>query len=149
MNRFVKDADLDVLYYRRITNAKVQNKRIQSITLEDSQKPDKKTLIQVKAKQFIDCSYEGDLMAKAGVSYFVGREGNEEYDETLNGVQMSFWHQFPDGVDSYLKEGDPNSGLCWGIQPNTLKEKGSGDKLVRSEERRVGKECRSRWSPYH
>ena len=61
MNRFVKDADLDVLYYRRITNAKVQNKRIQSITLEDSQKPDKKTLIQVKAKQFIDCSYEGDL----------------------------------------------------------------------------------------
>ena len=48
-------------------------------------KPEKKTLIQVKAKQFIDCSYEGDLMAKAGVSYFVGRE-----DETLNGVQMSF-----------------------------------------------------------
>ena len=132
MNRFVKDADLDVLYYRRITNAKVQNKRIQSITLEDSQKPDKKTLIQVKAKQFIDCSYEGDLMAKAGVSYFVGREGNEEYDETLNGVQMSFWHQFPDGVDPYLKEGDPNSGLCWGIQPNTLKEKGSGDKLVQA-----------------
>ena len=78
MNRFVKDADLDVLYYRRITNAKVQNKRIQSITLEDSQQPDKKTLIRVKAKQFIDCSYEGDLMAKAGVSYFVGREGNEE-----------------------------------------------------------------------
>lgn len=71
-------------------------------------------------------------MAKAGVSYFVGREGNEEYDETLNGVQMSFWHQFPDGVDPYLKEGDPNSGLCWGIQPNTLKERGSGDKLVQA-----------------
>ena len=78
MNRFVKDADLDVLYYRRITDAQVQNKRIKSITLEDSQQPDKKTLIRVKAKQFIDCSYEGDLMAKAGVSYFVGREGNEE-----------------------------------------------------------------------
>ena len=132
MNRFVKDADLDVLYYRRITDAQVQNKRIKSITLEDSQQPDKKTLIRVKAKQFIDCSYEGDLMAKAGVSYFVGREGNEEHDETLNGVQMSFWHQFPDEVDPYLKEGDPNSGLCWGIQPNTLKERGSGDKLVQA-----------------
>ena len=129
MNRFVKDADLDVLYYRRITDAQVQNKKIEYITLEDSQKPDEKTLIQVKAKQFIDCSYEGDLMAKAGVSYFVGREGNEEQDETL---QMSFWHQFPDGVDPYLKEGDPNSGLCWGIQPNTLKERGSGDKLVQA-----------------
>ena len=23
------------------------------------------------------------------------------------------------------------------------------DKFLRSEERRVGKECRSRWSPYH
>ena len=132
MNRFVKDADLDVLYYRRITDAQVQNKRIKSITLEDSRQPDKKTLIRVKAKQFIDCSYEGDLMAKAGVSYFVGREGNEEHDETLNGVQMSLWHQFPDEVDPYLKEGEPNSGLCWGIQPNTLKERGSGDKLVQA-----------------
>lgn len=132
MNRFVKDADLEVLYYRRITGAQVQNKRIESITLEDSRVPDEETLLRVKAKQFIDCSYEGDLMAKAGVSYFVGREGNEEQDETLNGVQMSVWHQFPDGVDPYVKEGDPSSGLCWGIQPNTLKERGSGDKLVQA-----------------
>lgn len=71
-------------------------------------------------------------MAKAGVSYFVGREGNENQDETLNGVQMSVYHQFPDGIDPYLKEGDPTSGLCWGIQPNTLKERGSGDKLVQA-----------------
>ena len=49
---------LDVLYYRRITDAQVQNKRIESITLEDSRQPDEETLIQVKAKQFIDCSYE-------------------------------------------------------------------------------------------
>ena len=132
MNRFIEDAELDVLYYRRITDAQVQNKRIKNITLEDSKQPDKKTLIQVKAKQFIDCSYEGDLMAKAGVSYFVGREGNENQDETLNGVQMSVYHQFPDGIDPYLKEGDPTSGLCWGIQPNTLKERGSGDKLVQA-----------------
>ena len=132
MMRFVKDADLDVLYYRRITGASVQNKRIEAITLEGSQQPDEKTRIKIRAKQFIDCSYEGDLMAKAGVSYFTGREGNDEYDETLNGVQMSVWHQFPDGVDPYLKEGDPNSGLCWGIQPNTLQERGSGDKLIQA-----------------
>lgn len=132
MNRFVKDADLDVLYYRRITDASVRNKRIETITLEDSRQPDEKTLVKVRAKQFIDCSYEGDLMAKAGVSYFVGREDNEEYDETLNGVQMSYWHQFPDGVDPYLIEGDSTSGFCWGIQPNTLKERGSGDKLVQA-----------------
>lgn len=132
MNRFVEDADLDVLYYRRITDASVRNKRIETITLEDSRQPDEKRLVKVRAKQFIDCTYEGDLMAKAGVSYFVGREDNEEYDETLNGVQMSYWHQFPDGVDPYLIEGDSTSGFCWGIQPNTLKERGSGDKLVQA-----------------
>ena len=45
---------------------------------------------------FIDATYEGDLMAKAGVSYSVGREANAQYGETLNGVQASTrsQHQF-------------------------------------------------------
>jgi hypothetical protein len=38
-------------------------------------------------KMFIDATYEGDLMAKAGVKYMVGREANERFDETLNGSQ--------------------------------------------------------------
>ncbi len=41
----------------------------------------------VRGKMFIDATYEGDLMAKAGVSYHVGREANSVYGETLNGVQ--------------------------------------------------------------
>ena len=32
---------------------------------------------------------------------------------------------------------------------NVSEEYGVAQKLIRSEERRVGKECRSRWSPYH
>lgn len=132
MNRFVDDADLDVVYYRRIIQADVQNKRITSITLEDSKAPNEKPHLQIKAKQFIDCTYEGDLMARAGVSYFTGRESNETYDETLNGVQMSVWHQFPDGVDPYRIEGDPTSGYCWGINDNTLQSKGSGDNLIQA-----------------
>lgn len=132
MNRFVLDGHLDVIYFRRIIDAIVENKQIKSITLEDSQEPDTKPLLKIKAKQFIDCTYEGDLMAKAGVSYFVGRESNEEYDETLNGVQMSFYHQFPDGIDPYLIEGDSTSGYCWGINNNVLAEKGSGDKLIQA-----------------
>src|SRR4051812_34848751 len=39
-----------------------------------------------RAKMFVDCTYEGDLMAAAGVSYHVGREANSVYNETLNGV---------------------------------------------------------------
>jgi hypothetical protein len=38
-----------------------------------------------RAQMFIDCTYEGDLMAKAGVPYMVGREANERFGETLNG----------------------------------------------------------------
>jgi flavin-dependent dehydrogenase len=61
----------------------------------------------VQARVFIDCSYEGDLMAKAGVSYTVGREANSQYNETYNGVQMMDKHQFPDGVDPYKIPGNP------------------------------------------
>ena len=132
MNRFVEDGKLNVVYYRRIVDASVNNKKIDYILLEDAQQPKDKPLLKIKAKQFIDCTYEGDLMGKAGVSYFLGRESNDEFDETLNGVQMSYWHQFPDGIDPYKVEGDPNSGLCWGISDNTLKETGSGDKLMQA-----------------
>ncbi len=76
-------------------------------------------------KVFIDASYEGDLMAAAGVSYTVGRESLKEYGETLNGVQANkisltlretisrnaLHHNFIDGVDPYIVKGDPSSGL--------------------------------------
>lgn len=132
INRFVKEADIEVAYCKRITSALVADTKILDITLEDSCEPVAKSGLRVKAKQFIDCTYEGDLMAKAGVSYFVGREANEEYGETLNGVQLSKWHQFPDGVDPYIKEGDSTSGLCWGIQTNRLDKTGHADKLIQA-----------------
>lgn len=132
INQFVEDGDLNVLYNRRIISSVVENKNIKAITLESSRESDTKSLIEVHAKQFIDCSYEGDLMAKSGVSYTTGRESNDEYGETLNGVQISYWHQFPDGIDPYKIEGDSTSGLCWGISNNSLKEKGSGDKLIQA-----------------
>lgn len=132
MDQYVKDANIDVIYYRRIVEANVVNTVIKSIALEDSRYPDEGELLQIEAKQYIDCSYEGDLMAKSGVSYFIGREDNGKYDETLNGSQMSIWHQFPDGVDPYRVEGDPKSGLCWGIQNQKLNEIGKGDQLIQA-----------------
>ncbi len=54
-----------------------------------------------RGKMFIDASYEGDLLAAAGVSYTVGREANAAYGETLNGVQTAnaVYHQFTLPVD--------------------------------------------------
>jgi hypothetical protein len=76
---------------------------------------------------WMDATYEGDLMARAGVPYRVGREGNHEFNETLNGVQVRDKHQFLFPVDPYVNEGDPSSGLLPGIDPTGPKEIGSGD----------------------
>jgi len=85
----------------------------------------------------MDCSYEGDLMAKAGVSYHVGREPNSTYGETINGVQLLDGHQFPDGVDPYKKKGDPKSGILWGINTDTLEQNGTGDAKVQAYNYRI------------
>src|SRR5690606_11324522 len=106
---------------------------------------DGNTIIQIamengaiySGKMFIDATYEDDLMAAAGVSYFVGREANDVYNETYNGVQLLDGHQFPEGVDPYVKPGDPASGLLWGISDNALAEKGSGDDLVQAYNFRI------------
>jgi hypothetical protein len=84
---------------------------------------------------FLDATYEGDLMAAAGISYHVGREANDEYGETLNGVQPRLNvknHRFTHLVDPYVKPGDPQSGLLWGIQAARLPPEGSGDRAVQA-----------------
>ncbi|WPP50427.1 FAD-dependent oxidoreductase [Catalinimonas niigatensis] len=90
-----------------------------------------------RGKMFIDATYEGDLMAAAGVNYFVGREANSMYGETYNGVQLLEGHQFPDGIDPYVTPGDPESGLVWGISEAELAEQGSGDDLVQAYNFRI------------
>jgi hypothetical protein len=76
-------------------------------------------------------------MAKAGVSYRVGRESNTEYNEKHNGVQLKDKHQFPDGIDPYIIKGDSISGLLWGISPAKLAPAGSGDSCVQAYNYRI------------
>lgn len=90
-----------------------------------------------QGKMFMDATYEGDLIAAAGVEYFVGREANSMYEETYNGVQLLHGHQFTDGVDPYVVPGDPASGLLWGISPTGVDEQGSGDTLVQAYNFRI------------
>lgn len=83
---------------------------------------------------FIDATYEGDLLAGAGVSYMVGRESSQTYDESLNGVQTkrALHHQLHSGVDPYRVPGDPNSGLLPGIDPKGPGSEQSGDHRVQA-----------------
>ncbi len=78
---------------------------------------------------YIDATYEGDLMAEAGVSCHVGREANQVYGETLNGVQtaQATKHQFTHEIDPWIVPGDPASGLLPGIQNDPAGPDGSGD----------------------
>ena len=88
-----------------------------------------------RGQVFVDATYEGDLMAAAGVSYTVGREGNAVYGESLNGNQpgQARHHQLNVGVDPYVVKGDPKSGLLFGVEPfdPNLKE-GDGDRRVQA-----------------
>lgn len=83
---------------------------------------------------FIDCSYEGDLIATAGVSYFVGRESNAVYGETLSGVQTknARSHQFIGKVDPFVIKGDPTSGLLARISNEAPGAEGSGDSKMQA-----------------
>lgn len=87
---------------------------------------------------FMDATYEGDLLAAAGISYTVGREGNQTYAETFNGVHTSLegeglgHHQFVTGVDPYVIPGDPASGLLPFVGADGPGQEGSADKRLQA-----------------
>jgi hypothetical protein len=86
-------------------------------------------------KMFIDATYEGDLMASAGVMYHVGREANSVYGEKWNGIQVGVLHHghwFKKPISPYIVPGDPASGLLPRISPEPPGEKGQGDKRVQA-----------------
>lgn len=85
-----------------------------------------------RGKMFIDATYEGDLMAKAGVAFTTGREANTRYGETINGVQHRDKHQFIYRVDPYVTPGSPASGLLPGISSATLAPNGTADDRIQA-----------------
>ncbi|QOV91663.1 FAD-dependent oxidoreductase [Humisphaera borealis] len=128
-NRWVRDNKIPVAFGERLnrkTGVQKDGGRITAITMESG-----KTFA---GKMFIDATYEGDLLAAAGVSYTVGREANAQYGETLNGVQVknSKNHQLKPGIDPYVVKGDKASGLLPHIDPNGPGEEGAADKRVQA-----------------
>ena len=131
-----REAKVTVRFGQPISSVKRKGRRITALVATDG------TIY--RAEMFIDATYEGDLMAKAGVSYTVLREANSQYGETLNGVQLweipkQEWGKAgkngrrPDrrGVwdraiplDPYVRRGDPSSGLLPLLQAGTLGEIG-------------------------
>ena len=122
----------DIWYEWRIVSAEKEGNEVKSISLEDGTNPKVTPQRTVRAKIFMDCSYEGDLMARAGITYTVGREAASKYGEPENGAQCLNKHQFNDGVDPYVVPGDPSSGLLWGIMSDPMPAKGTGDNHIQA-----------------
>lgn len=89
-------------------------------------------------KMFIDATYEGDLMAAAGVSYHVGRESKAQYGEQWNGVQTGVLHHrhhfdaVKERISPYWIPGDPKSGVLPRISTAPPGEYGAADNKVQA-----------------
>ncbi len=117
---WVAENNIEVVYGERLElkdGVTKQGSKIISIRMESGN--------VYKGRVFIDSTYEGDLMAKAGVSYFVGRESNSKYGETLNGIRPG--NELPDGIDPYAVKGVPSSGLLPRVHSHPGGNIGDGD----------------------
>jgi hypothetical protein len=125
----VTEAGLEIHREKRLDRERgvtVKKNRITEIRMLDG--------TAYRSRVYIDATYEGDLMAAAGVSYAVGRESNSQYGETLNGVQArnAVSHQFDYDVSPFIDPDDPASGLLPRIHAGGPGEEGSGDKKVQA-----------------
>ncbi len=139
--QYLDEAGVEILFSRRIVGAHVRGGRIRSIDLEYSS-PALNDVITIEAHQFIDATYEGDLMARAGVSYTTGRENNNVYNEKYNGVipgreagpygQTKRTREWGADVDPYIIPGKPSSGLLPEVNGIGHAPVGSGDKKIQA-----------------
>lgn len=120
-----REAGVRFLYEQRLVTVKKEGNRLIALRTEGGH--------TFRARMFVDATYEGDLLAKAGVSYTVGREANAKYGETLNGVHFGHPnHNFKVPVDPYVTPGDPKSGLLSGISDEPPGAQGQGDHRVQA-----------------
>ncbi|MBL7110766.1 MAG: FAD-dependent oxidoreductase [Bacteroidales bacterium] len=117
---WLEESGVEVLFDKRVMEVKKEHQVISKIVLSDGS--------DFTAKIFIDATYEGDLMARAGVSYVIGREGVNEYGESWAGRRaiLQDGHQMLPRVDPFNEEGD----LLPLINPVPLVGEGEADKAV-------------------
>lgn len=114
LRNMADESGLSIVFGERLNRSadgiRMTDTRIDSVVMESGKIFD--------GKFFIDATYEGDLMALAGVGFHVGRESNDLYGETLNGVQTgnAVQHQFLYDIDPYVVPGNPSSGLISGVR---------------------------------
>jgi hypothetical protein len=131
-----KQHGVEILYEHRVASVTKTGSTITSLVLDYAPpdrfgcpiaQPKSTSAVTVNARMFIDCSYEGDLMAKSGVTYTFGRESRDHYGENLAGVRPPLAVY---DIDPYVVPGDPRSGLLPLLQDYIPGPIGSADKLT-------------------
>jgi len=108
----LNEAGVEIVYGQAVLSVEKDQARIVSI---------KTTSASFSARVFIDASYEGDLLARAGVSYMTGRESKDEFNESLAGV---VYPDEPIGVSPY----DANGNLLPGVMAGSPPKPGSASR---------------------
>ena len=131
IDQLIDDSRADVRLGQYLDGAEIEDGRIAAVHLLGG--------LTVRARMFIDATYEGDLLAAAGVTFTVGRESNAKYDESLNGTQVRDQHQFgPAKISPFVEPGNPASGLLPNIEPADARHRiGRGDHRLQAYNFRV------------
>ena len=140
-HEMIQEAGLKVVMNQPLRSAAHEGNRLAAITTQDG--------VTYRGKMFVDATYEGDLMAQAGVKYAVGREGRAEYGEPLAGFNPAALRPYDcdymakpgtaytHGTPTRLPARDATGKLLWGVTDKPWPEPGTGDKLVQSYNFRV------------
>ncbi|MCC7339169.1 MAG: FAD-dependent oxidoreductase [Pirellulaceae bacterium] len=130
---FVKEAEIPVYrdeWLDRETGVSKSKGRIVSIRMLSGK--------VFRGRMFIDATYEGDLLASAGVDFAVGRESRAQYGEQWNGVQTGVLHHrhhfgaVDQPISPYVVPADPSSGLLARISADPPGEYGAADHRVQA-----------------
>lgn len=120
----LREAKVPIEFGFKLASAAKSDARITAITSEAGKK--------FEGQMFIDATYEGDLMAKAKVSFIIGRESRGQYNESLAGIRPE-----PETgldrklkIDPYLKPGDPSSGLIPLVQAGEVGNAGDASPAI-------------------
>jgi hypothetical protein len=155
--KMLAERHVEVVREARLVSVKMDGRRISSITLDkapvDSHggpvaQPMESNFMSIEGAMFMDCSYEGDLLAFAGVSHRTDREGRDEYGESLAGIRYALptsERMVTDAasqkkkmlsvslrIDPYVRPGDPSSGFIPLVSNSPLASVGGQSSVIQA-----------------
>ncbi|MDD4632535.1 MAG: FAD-dependent oxidoreductase [Proteiniphilum sp.] len=136
--KLLEEHNVPVIYDHRISRTIKSKNEIKEVLfdlapydengcpVEEAEKYDN---INIKAKIYIDASYDGELMARSGVSNRIGRESTMDYGESLAGVRP---YDNITPISPFIIPDNPHSGLLPLVENDHGKQQGAGDQYTQA-----------------